>query len=125
MQIKRERVIKWYDANELNDESFDSFGDLVQGMVAIEFLVDTWSDVVKVRETGIPSDAVLIFFQPLGIDLEYLESSTNKKQYLLSHTNSDTLQKLLTDEVISILEIKAQDDCIRIECEAKGSEILE
>lgn len=132
MQIKEEKAIKWYNDRGLSSDSWDSFSELVKGMVCIEAIAEEWDEVDQLLETGIPEQAVLIYFniEKIGLKLSEMEErdSTDSYEslttYSLQNTTSENLESLLIDNEVTIESVALEKDCLRVECSAKGSDIL-
>ena len=125
MKLTKQEIIDWYTQRGISKSRFKNYDNLVKGMIGIEAIADDWTDVEEIRETGIPADAVLLFFEPNGVDLSELQESDDKIDYLLLNTNSENLKQILKDDIVTVVGIKSVEGCIRVECEAKGSEIIE
>lgn len=132
MEIKEKEVIDWYNNYGLSSDSWSSFSDEIKGMVAIEAIIEEWDEVEQILETGIPEQAVLVYFdvESVGLELRELEErdSVNSYEsltsYSMQNTDSENLRTLLIDDVITVESVALEDEYLRVECSTKGSDIL-
>lgn len=134
MEVSESEVREWYAENAISDADWDSLPEFQQGMVAIEAVADSWSEVVSMREVGIPEDAVLLFFEPSAIGLDASEVSHRAEargfesltSYVLQETSSENICSLFSSETIGVVSVsmrEGQDDepYLVLECEADTS----
>lgn len=113
---------QWYEANGVTDEDWEKLDETTKKIISIEAICDSWPEVDHMRETGVPSSAVLLFIDPggAGLDTDEVAHLSNEASYegltsYVMQNSTRNIARLFTNSSVKVLGVAYKNGFIRIE----------